>query len=180
MEIMERVLGRPEDQPARYEARNAIPAAGNALNTNWWFFWDREETMCPPSCVDQWIDSYKAAGGTRVHRQVTGPGDAKRWIHGYRTDNPDLAAADALFMPDVLRPPAPARGSLALPIEGELVVPGYLVTRHFSVFVTDGTEGMVTVRYRLGSGAPDVKVVANPRGLPVTVRCESVTARLPR
>ena len=74
-----------------------------------------------------------------------------RWIHNYRSGNRDLKHANDLFLPDVMR--APNAGERTLPAEGELVVPGYVVTRRFSVFIKDGTEGRVRIRYRTAGGA---------------------------
>ena len=165
--IMRQAIGAPEEFPARFEARNMTPAAGNARGTRWWFFWDAEESQCPPNrCVEPWCAAYRASGGTHLQVSVSQPTDAIRWLHGYRTDHPLLANADALFLADVLR--QPAAGELALPDEGALVVPGYLVTRHFRVMLGDGQEGTATIRYRL-QPEPVVEVIDNPRRLPVRI-----------
>lgn len=163
MAVMAQQLGTPAESPARYEARNFIPAAGNARNTHWWFFWDREETMCPPSYVQKWVSTAGESGVPSVHASVTGPGDARRWIHNYRAGNPDLKYADDLFLPDVFSPPS----ELSLPERGELVVPGYVVTSRFSVFVADGTKGRIRARYKITRDGAEISVIEDPRGLPV-------------
>ncbi len=172
VEVLTRVLGRPEAETLRYEARNCIPAAANPRKTRMCFLWDRSETMCPPHFVEKWIAGFRAvAGEARTH--VTDTGDKHRWIHNYRQHHRDLSHADALFVGDVLE-----RRDVTLPTRGELHVPGYLVTRHFSVFVGDGTEGSVRVRYRLFSPGAAVEVIDNPRGLPVRISQASVTSSL--
>lgn len=175
MKIMQEILGTPDDQPANYEARDMIPAAGNAMKTLWWFFWDSEETMCPPSCVEAWMSAHAAAGG-ETRRSVTGPGDAARWIHNYRSGNRDLSLADDLFMPGINA--GPVGGGLGLPPVGELVVPGYLVTRRFRVVVADGGRGGVRIRYRFDGAKAQVEVIDNPRDLPVRIDYDSPTAKL--
>lgn len=174
---MEAAIGTPAQFPAKFEARNMIPAAGNAPRTKWWLMWDVGEKDCPAHFVEKWMGACGRAGGGQVRAHVTRPGDAKRWIHNYRSNNRDLTAADPLFLPDVMTPPAP--GALALPVRGELVVPGYVVTKRFSVFLGDGTQGVARVRYRLDGAAPVVEVVDNPRGMKVNIRYDSPTARLP-
>ncbi|MCX5658458.1 MAG: prolyl oligopeptidase family serine peptidase [Planctomycetota bacterium] len=182
METMRQVIGTPDDQLENYEARDMIPAARNAMKTRWWFLWDSEETMCPISCVEEWMKAFATGGGDGggggkgCKRSVTTPKDAIRWIHNYRAGNRQLTLADDLYLPDVLA--GPVDGGLKLPPAGELVVPGHLVTRHFRVVVADGTRGAVRIRYKLDSGKPSVEVIDNPRGLPVAIHYDSPTAKL--
>ncbi len=177
VERMERVLGTAGDEPLVYDARDMVAAAENAGRTRWHFLWDAQEKQCPPDQVELWIARHREACGqsASVQTHVSGLGDSKRWIHNYRKFNPALPAADKLFWPDFI---SPVR-DVGLYDAGELVVPGYLVTRHFSVFVGDSAsarvEGRVRIRYRLESGkTPVVEIVDNPSGLPVDVRLTSV------
>lgn len=170
-------IGSPDEQPARFEARNVIPAAGNAKATKWWALWDVEEKDCPAHFVETWLDAAREAGVRQVKQHTTKPGDAKRWKHAYRNNNRDLDAADDLFLPDVFAPPA--AGALALPTEGTLVVPGYVVTRRFSVFLGDGTVGIARVRYKLHPDRVDVDVIENARNLPVRISYVTPTRGLP-
>ena len=174
---MEAALGGPPDQcPAVYEARNAIPAAGNAACGRLHFFWDAEETMCPPALIEDFLAVHRRAGLANAAVHVSHPGDPHRWIHNYRSGNPDLSGADDLFLPDVL---APKAGSPRLPACGRLVVPGYLVTRHFQVWIGDGQRGQVTVEYDLTGVTPEVRVVDNPRHLDVRIDHSSSLNALP-
>ena len=162
-EWMAAAIGKPDDQPERFAARTMLGAAGNAARVKMKLLWDVEEKMCPLPQIEKWIAEFKAAGGKQIDVSVTRPGDAKRWIHNYRTGNPDLNAADAFFMKDVLAPVDPRQ--LALPQRGELVVPGYLRTSHFEVHV-DKTEcsGVGRVRYDLTGGQPLVEWISRPSG----------------
>ncbi len=70
--------------------------------------------------VEDWLAVHRKAGLSNAAVHVSRAGDSKRWIHGYRSSNPDLNAADELFLPDVL---APKPASPALPPRGRLIVP---------------------------------------------------------
>jgi pimeloyl-ACP methyl ester carboxylesterase len=148
---MEEVLGGgPEAEPELYAARNAVPAAANAL-ARMHFLWDAEEKQCPPLGVEDFLSAYERAGGSRATRHVSRPGDAQRWLHGYRTDHADIGdPADALFLPDVL---APKAASPQLPERGRLVVPGYLVTRRFAVWIGEAKSGDVRGRVTCPAGS---------------------------
>jgi pimeloyl-ACP methyl ester carboxylesterase len=168
--VMERAIGgSPETTPEAYEARNAIPAAGNVL-ARVHCFWDEAESQCPPQPMVEFLEACGQAGGGRAVAHVSQPADSVRWRHGYRSGIPGLAAADAVFLPDVLVAGASAP---QLPKTGRLVVPGYLVTRHFSVWIADAkkgrVEGRVTIEYDLTGSTPAVRVVENPRNYGVTV-----------
>lgn len=150
--------GTPEAVPDRYVARNANAAAGNVLTGRMHLFWDVEERNCPPKMVEEFVRQHHLAGGNRVEAHISRPGDLARWRHGYRSGMDDLAKADAVFLPSVTRM---VEGGLELPKRGRLVVPGYLVTRRFSVWVEDGTRGVVTVEYDQRGEEVRVDVVEN-------------------
>jgi pimeloyl-ACP methyl ester carboxylesterase len=174
---MEAALGgTPDEVPELYAARNAIPAAGNARCGKLHLFWDEEETMCPPAMIEAFLDVHRAAGLANAAVHVSRAGDARRWIHNYRAGNPDLRAADDLYLADVL---APKAESPELPPRGRLVVPGYLVTRRFQVWIENGQRGQVTVDYDLTGAVPDVRVVDNPQGYGVRSLPASPLTELP-
>ncbi len=159
--------GTPDQVPGLFEARNAIPSAGNARCGRLHFFWDEDETMCPPAQVQAWLEGHCRTGLANAAVHISRRGDAKRWIHNYRTGNADLSAADDLYLPDVL---APKAASPSLPPVGRLVVPGYLVTRRFQVWIADGQRGQVTVAYDLTGPSPVIRVTDNPRRHAVRIK----------
>jgi pimeloyl-ACP methyl ester carboxylesterase len=168
--LMEQTLGgSPDEVPEVYEARNAIIAAGNAL-ARLHFFWDVEEKDCPAEMILNFIDVYKKSGRTEAFIHVSKPGDIKRWRHGYRSKNRDISFADDIFLKDILDS---QRSRPELPHMGRLVVNGYLVTRHFSVWIEDSKKGVVkgrvTVEYELGDEKPVIKVVDNPANYRVII-----------
>jgi pimeloyl-ACP methyl ester carboxylesterase len=178
-EAMEHALGgTPDAVPEVYEARNATAAAGNAL-ARLHFFWDARETNCPPQMIRDFLEAYRKSGRSDACDHESKPGDARRWQHGYRSGNRDLSAADEIFLKDVLVPDA---APPKLPRTGKLVVNGYLVTRHFSVWIGDSrkgpVKGRVTVEYDLTGARPVVKVVENPRKYKVSIE-DSPLAALP-
>ncbi len=176
-EWMEKALGGPPAKlPALYESRNAIPAAGNAGPGKWRFVWDEKETMCPANMIEEFIAGAKAAGKKDVVTHVSKATDKVRWVHNYRTGNRDLTKGDDLFLPDVFKP---GTEKLRLPTKGKLVVPGYVVTRDFQVWVEDGARGSVVVEYETGPGGPKVNVVSNPNKYKVRVETASPLKELP-
>jgi len=174
---MEKALGGPPAKlPAEFESRNMIPAAGNVGPGHWRFVWDEKETMCPPDMVEAFIAGAKAAGKKEIETHVSKATDTVRWVHNYRTGNRDLTKADDLFLPAVMTPGA---HKLRMPAKGKLVVPGYVVTRDFQVWVEDGTRGSVVVEYETGLGGPKVNVVSNPKKYKVRVETTSPLKDLP-
>jgi pimeloyl-ACP methyl ester carboxylesterase len=176
-ERMEKALGgSPDAQPDLYAARNANDAAANVQAAALHLFWDEEEADCPPAMIEQFVANYGAAGLKRLMVHLSRRGEPRRWLHGYRTDHPSLRAADAIFLRDVLAPGAqPPR----LAPQGQFTVNGYLVTRHFAVWIEDGQRGQVTVSYDLNAAQPVVKVLHNPKNLDVKIKLETPLAKLP-
>lgn len=159
------VSGTPDELPHHYAARNACRGAGNNPGAKLHVFWDEKETTCPPVLNERFLETYRAAGLTNAVAHVSRTSDAVRWLHGYRTDHPDLARADDLLAREVLAPVP----DLSLPPKGTLTVCGYLVTRRFQVLVEDGQKGVVKVRYDLTSAVPRVDVMENPEHFKVHI-----------
>lgn len=156
MPTAERALGgTPEQVPQRYAARSSLRTVANNPHTLLHLFWDAEETGCPP-ILNQWlIDASRRLGYTNIQPHITRPGDKSRWIHGYRTAQPQLADADEIFAPDFLAP----RPQWRLPDQGVLDVAGYVVTSRFAAWLGDGTSGLARIRYDLTGPAPRVQCV---------------------
>ncbi len=144
--IAGRVGGAPADRPGRYAARNAVLAAGNNARSAVHIFWDSEESVCSPRMDWAFVNAAHACGCYNVSPHESRPGDAERWRHGYPHDWPQLAAVEERFFGEILR----GGRDVSLPESGHLVVPGFVVTKRFSVFVGDGAEGAAGVEYDLG------------------------------
>ena len=168
------VGGSPHTNPLAYAARNACLAAGNNRMTRLHIFWDEEEKSCPPVMNERFLEAARAAGATNGVAHVSRVSDAVRWYHGYRTNWPVLAQADDILIRDITKPVP----DLGLPHEGTLTVCGYLVCRHFQVFVEAGQRGVVTVRYDLSGNTPRVTVQDNPDNLKVTISLKTPLAVL--
>ena len=172
-EVMEKALGgEPSEKPAVYAARNTCLAAGNARATRWHIFWDEKETACPPILNEKFIEACHAVGLRNVTPHKSRVNNKTRWIHGYRKNQPQLGRADRIFCGEI-RSAVP---DLSLPISGALTVCGYLVTRHFQVFVEDGRRGVVKIRYRLKGPKPEITIADNPEKFKVTVSHKSPLA----
>jgi pimeloyl-ACP methyl ester carboxylesterase len=178
VEVMDRTLGgTPEQVPEVYLARSANLAAANCVWSRLHFFWDEEETQCPPAPVEGFIRRYRAAALSNVAVHVSRRTDANRWLHGYRSDHASLKGpADSLFLRDVF---APKDSSPRIPERGRFVVPGYLVTRRFAVYIGDGQRGQVIVEYDISGNKPKVEVVHNPKNYEVRILEKSPLAGLP-
>lgn len=152
--IMEATLGGPPRRlPALYAARNAIPAAGNNGQTRLHLFWDAAETACPGAMDEAFVRASRAAGHRNIVTHRSRVRDALRWHHGYSTQHPELIAAEERFLPEMLRGSIPPP---ELPHAGRLVVPGYLVTRRFALWLSPakhpellGQSGTAEVDYTL-------------------------------
>lgn len=174
--IMEKACGgSPAAVPAAYEARNANAAAGNAL-ARIHFFWDVDEHSCPPKINEVFVANYRRSGRDRVVVHASQRADEVRWLHAYRSVSPNIAQADAFFLPHVKALPT---ASPSLPAKGTLTVIGYLVTRRFAVWIGDGQQGRVTVAYDVTGTRPLIQVIDNPLGLKVRVETVSPLSALP-
>jgi len=169
---MEAAIGTIATQPDAYAARNANAAAGNVCVTKMHFFWDENETQCPPNMIRQFIEANKAAGRQNCIAHVSTAKDTHRWLHGYRSGIPSLSDADAMFLRDML---APVNASPRLPPRGTLVINGYLVTRHFSVWMGDGQKGSIKVAYDISDASPVVTVIENPKNYDVRITASPLT-----
>ncbi|MFH0938853.1 MAG: alpha/beta hydrolase [Planctomycetota bacterium] len=170
-ERMEQALGGPPDKALdMYVARNANAAAGNVM-AKLHFFWDEHETQCPPAMIEEFIANYKQAGLDRVAVHISKRADKDRWTHSNRVSNRNLSHADVLFLPDVLA----GTISPSLPKKGKLVVNGYLVTRHFAVFIESGQQGRVVIEYDVSDAKPAIKVIENPRQYKVRIEKSPLT-----
>ena len=137
--------GGPNALPEKYQARNSVLAAGNCVRTEVHIFWDEGERDCPGSMNERFAEAARHAGNESVHCHVSREGDKHRWIHGYPETNPDLIAAEEVFVPRMLD----RHEDISLPSSGRLVVPGYVVTRRFAFWVGDGQAGTARIEYNL-------------------------------
>ena len=160
--------GTPSRLPAVYAARNATQAAGNNGRTRLHMFCDEEETACPGFLDEDFARVNRAAGHRNCIAHKSRKRDKHRWRHGYTTDWPNLAKAEDIFVPEILRRKVPEP---SLPRTGTLIVPGYVVTRHFQIWVQPdkkpalfGRSGVAKVEYRLGAPHHEFRVLSVSRG----------------
>jgi hypothetical protein len=160
--------GPPSRLPAVYAARNATLAAGNNGRTRFHIFWDEEESACPGSMDEDFISANRVAGHRNCIAHLSRKADRVRWRHGYTTDWPELIQAENIFVPEILnrRVPEPR-----LPPTGKLVVVGYLVARHFEIWVQpavqprfSGPSGVAEVSYRLDGTRAEFTVLSVTAG----------------
>ena len=162
--LVSTVGGTPRQQPAAYAARNFTQAAGNNAQTRFHIFWDEKETACPGFMDEDFI----RAGHRNCIPHLSRERDNHRWRHGYTTDSPDLVQADDVFVPEILKRRV---AEPELPCAGTLIVPGYVVTRHFQIWVQPeakpallGRSGVAKVEYRLSATGPEFRVLSVSKG----------------
>ncbi|MDD5704967.1 MAG: alpha/beta hydrolase [Kiritimatiellae bacterium] len=172
--VMVAALGGPPGRiPAVYAARNATLAAGNNGQTRFHIFWDEAENDCPGSMDEDFIRASRAAGHRNCLAHRSRVRDRARWRHGYTANWPELIEAEDIFVPEILqrRVPKPI-----LPPSGTLVVPGYLVTRHFAIWVHPagqperaGQSGVAEVLYRHDGSRTEFTVLSVTGGHQVKI-----------
>ena len=167
--ILVQILGgTPRQAPAHYAARNATIAAGNNGQTRFHIFWDEAEIQCPGWMDEDFVRASRAAGHRNCVPHRSRRRDRVRWKHGYTTDWPELIEAEEWFVPEILKRRVPEP---RLPRAGTLVVPGYVVTKHFQVWLQpagnpelSGRSGVAVIEYRLGQPQPEFRVHSVSRG----------------
>lgn len=166
--MVETLGGTPRQLPAACAARNATQAAGNNGQTRLHLFWDAAETACPGSMDEDFLRASRAAGHRNVIAHRSRKSDRVRWHHGYTTNFPELIEAEKILVPEILRRCVPEP---KLPASGTLVVPGYVVTRHFELWVEPvgrptlaGPSGVAKVQYRLDGARAEFTVLSVTRG----------------
>jgi pimeloyl-ACP methyl ester carboxylesterase len=147
--------GTPTGAAPRYEIRSAVTVAPNLSRTDAFLYQDAPARDRKSGLGRQ----LKKAGGDRlVTETVTAD------LAGAPAIEPDSAGAqEALerLLPDL------RRGTWyneRLPQSGELVVPGFLETGPFSVWLNDGRNAVATLRYRLTEErrAFEIQLVSGP------------------
>ncbi|MEO6053013.1 MAG: alpha/beta fold hydrolase [Chthoniobacterales bacterium] len=167
--------GSPEKIPAIYAARNYTLGAANNSTARLHAFWDVEETICPPVMTEKFLEIYHAAGLSNAVTHISQKEDAVRWHHKYRSEHPDIEKGDAVITDEIFAPLV----NTALPPQGTLVVCGYVVTRHFQIFIEDGSQGIATIAYDLTGEKPEVGILENPYELAITISMPTQLSLLP-
>ncbi len=141
--------GSPGEFPGRYQARSSLLAAGNAQWTDVHLFWDEEETQCPEPMHSRFKEEAQkqSDGKARVTPHCSRKTDENRWYHGYPDGVPSLIAAEDIFVPLMLS----QKGPLKLPSQGQLAVPGFVVTPKFEYWVGDGKTAAGRIEYSTDS-----------------------------
>jgi len=170
--------GKPGRLPAIYAARNATQAAGNNGQTRFHIFWDEEETACPGWMNQEFLTASRASGLRNCIAHQSRERDKVRWHHGYTTNWPELIRAEDLFVPEILG------GKVAeprLPCSGKLVVPGFVVTKHFQIWVQPrdkpdllGRSGVAEIEYELDGPHAEFRVGSVARGHVVRIIHRSI------
>jgi alpha/beta superfamily hydrolase len=146
--IQPNVGGETRQVPDRYLARNSLQGVCNNACTNFHFFWDEKERICPA-----WMDlEYRRIAKQLGYRNITPheslATDPFRWLHE-GMDRPSAVEAERIIGPLLANRnnPNPSIGP-----EGRLMVLGYLMTRRFQLLLGQGNDAAAELRYRLSPG----------------------------
>lgn len=137
--------GTPQEVPDRYAARNSLLGVINNAYTNFHFFWDEKETICPV-----WMDTeYRRIAGELGYRNITAheskETDKFRWLHS-GGDRASAVESERICMPLFTQRNNPAP---RLAPVGRLMVLGYLMTRQFGTMFGQGNDAVVQLDYEL-------------------------------
>lgn len=141
-QVSQSVGQTPVEAPHRYLARNAIHAVGNNRCTHFQIFWDDEETLCPKEMNLMYLKKAEELGLSNIVGRPSAAGDQGRWFHG-KEIHPEIARA--MYEPQIRSGAFPAA---RLPNHGTLIVPGFLITSHFTVCLGTGENALARVDYR--------------------------------
>ena len=137
--------GTPQEVPDRYAARNSLLGVVNNAYTNFHFFWDEQETICPV-----WMDTeYRRIAEELGYRNITAheskERDKFRWLHA-GGDRASAVESERICMPLFTERNNPAP---RLAPSGRLTVLGYLMTRRFGTLFGQGNDAVVRLDYEL-------------------------------
>jgi dienelactone hydrolase/predicted GH43/DUF377 family glycosyl hydrolase len=143
--IQPNVGGGTDEVPDRYLARNSLRGVLNNRYTDFHFFWDAKERICPPWMDEEYRRIAQELGRTNIVAHESRESDTFRWLHEGMSAA-SAAEANRLIMPRFTGRANPAP---ALDPEGRLAVLGYLMTKRFRVVFGHGNDAAAEVAYRL-------------------------------
>jgi hypothetical protein len=163
----------------RYWARASMLAAHNSRHIEVHLFVDDDETICPPVNHAR----FAQIGGSHVTshvgnpaspayvdfngNQVEDPGERQLWPHGFPNAN-QQAAGEQWYLDRLLAGQIPEP---QIDPAGTFVVPGYLVTKHFEVWLGNGQNaaGITSYAFDDSSAQFSTEVVTSNASLPLAL-----------
>ncbi len=149
--IAAQVGGTPDEVPWAYASRRALEAVGNNPLSKIHIFWDEMESACNPWMNKEYLRIAEQLGLINVvgHESKTTQPQDERYIHG--NNKPGVRRAEEnILLPEIFS--SQHRRELSLPDSGHLEVPGFVITRHFQLWVGSGVEGTMSVDYNMRPG----------------------------
>ena len=143
--VIQAVGGTPEEVPDKYLVRNAVMAAGNLRGVRFHIACDEQETTCPISMDEAFVEAAKKTGYENIFVHASKASDQHRWLHGYNDEKNILSPIEDIFMDDIEKNPLlpPQMGTT-----GSFTVPGFLVTPSFTCVVGCGDDAVATINYQ--------------------------------
>jgi len=139
------VGGTPAQVPDRYFARNSTRGVVNLKHTEFHFYWDEKEFICPAAMDEEFRREAARLGYENIHPHESRATDTIRWLH---EGAPPEASQEfeRTFMPLVLNRNNP---DPRIDEHGRLMVLGFLMTKRFQALFGQGNDAVVRLRYAL-------------------------------
>ena len=135
-------LGGGENEKSDRElARNSLNAVQNNPLTYIHMFWDEKEYICPGYFNTEYNRRAKKMGYTNTFLHCSKEHDKFRYIHG-KMSWPTFINSLTFIIPQ-----AKIKRNLKLNKTGKLIVPGFVKTRQFEIFLGKGNNAVAEVTY---------------------------------
>jgi pimeloyl-ACP methyl ester carboxylesterase len=143
--VQPNVGGETREVPGRYMARNSLLGVRNNAYTNFHFFWDEKESICPAWMDIEYRRLAQELGYANIHPHESKATDQFRWLHE-GMDKASSAESQRLFLSWLLGARNP---SATLKPAGRLAVLGFLMTKRFQVLFGQGNDAVAELEYTL-------------------------------
>lgn len=143
--VQPNVGGETQEVPDRYMARKSLLGVCNNAYTDFHFFWDEKERICPPWMDSEYRRIAQKLGYANIHPHESKASDKVRWLHE-GMDQVSAAEGDRLTSPPVTAKNNP---NPTLKPAGHLVVLGFLMTKRFQVLFGQGNDAVAELDYKL-------------------------------
>jgi predicted peptidase len=169
-----------------YHARLATIAVSNFTGGKLFMYHNTADSAVPVVNTNNIADAMDAAGLTNYSRNVSLPGDAIQWLHGYPNDNPGtLSTAEPTWSAEIL-----SHAAWTIAASGTVTVIGYITTKQFTIWLNangtaiKGIDAVAIVAYNTATdtytvtpltGAIDVAITQGAKtGSATNINTETV------
>ena len=139
--------GSPAQVPDAYWSRDATYAISNYSGGILHLFHDDDDTTVYSIHSQRIVTAMAGAGLSNYSTHYTNSGSPVRYTHGHSLSSAAALASEAIYLPDVL-----TQSNWTIAASGSLKVIGYIVTKRFSIYLSDMVSDVVDVAYDTAAG----------------------------